>query len=29
MKVCPQDREFMGGVGRVEGNVREMVKLPS
>ncbi|ERT07386.1 cytochrome P450 family protein [Lyngbya aestuarii BL J] len=29
MKVCPQDREFVRGVGCVEGNVREMVKLPS
>ena len=23
MKACPQDRNFMQGVGRVEGNVRE------
>ncbi|MEL7037406.1 MAG: cytochrome P450 [Cyanobacteria bacterium J06592_8] len=28
MKVCSQDRNFGQGVGRVEGNVREMVKLP-
>lgn len=29
MKVCSQDRDFEKGVGRIEGNIRDMVKLPS
>jgi cytochrome P450 len=29
MKVCHQDRQFDQGVGGVQGNVREMVELPS
>lgn len=29
MQVHPQDKQFTQGVGAVQGNVREMVKLPS